>query len=341
MSKYYSEEITKDSKYRQEYVDSMQEFLTEWKQQAEMQRREFISPERYVQNTESYREKFIQMLGFPLMQPRIMPTVEKAFVITDGNVDIYRMQFTFSNKVKFYGIYFEQIEKTVETPFVFGLHGGKGTSESVSSIHGDSYNYNHLVRRITDRGASVFAPQFLLWDREQYGNEYERQHTDGKFRQLGGSMTAAEVYFLRCILDYFLAKEQVNKDKIGVAGLSYGGMYALHFAAVETRIKAAFSCSYVNDVFIHSWADWSYFNAQNTFTTAETIALVAPRSIFIAMGDEDNIFNAAGTVAECKKALPYFKAFGKEDNLRFKVFRGIHETDKENEWLDFLFQKLK
>ena len=145
------------------------------------------------------------------------------------------MTFTFFGDLKFYGIYFEQTMQPSAAPFVFGFHGGDGTPEMVSSIHFNSSNYRHLVRRMTDRGANVFAPQFLLWSVANYGNKYDRLLIDGKLKQLGGSITAMELYFLQGALDYFLSQEQVNAEKIGVAGLSYGGMYALHLAARPAR----------------------------------------------------------------------------------------------------------
>ena len=340
MKKYYSETIEKDTKYRAEYLQGIDEFLWAEKFEADKMRSQFISPEKYEKNPEFYREQFIALLGFPLTRPREMPVVEKSFVVKDGNVNIYRMQFEFWGKLKFYGMYLEQCDNAKDAPFIFGCHGGKGTPEMVSSMHIDSANYNHLVRRMTDRGANVFVPQFLLWDIERYGNEYERKHMDGKLRQLGGSITAMELYFLQCILDYFIEKKKINADKIGVAGLSYGGMYAIHFAAVETRIKACYSCSWVNDSFIHSWADWSYYNAQKYFTTAETMALIAPRALVVAMGDKDNIFDYRKTAQECEKVKPYYEAFSLENNLKYVTFQGIHEIDTSDEELDFLFKKL-
>ena len=341
MNHYYTEEITKDTRYRQEYKEGIEAFLNERKKQADDARTSFISPEKYVAQPEYSRDELLKTLGYPLTDAVEAPRCcEKTFVSRDGNVNIYRMQLEFFGKIKFYGIYFEQADNPEEKPFLFGLHGGLGTPETVSSIHLNSSNYNHLVRRITDRGASVFAPQLLLWNTERYGNEYNRAHSDGKLRQLGGSITALELYLLSGALSYFISNENISENKIGVAGLSYGGMYAAHLAAIDTRIKACFSCSWVDDGFINSWSDWSYFNARSRFTPAEILGLVAPRSLLVAMGDKDDLFNCDRTVAECEKASPYFNAFGKEDNFNYYVFTGTHETDTSDKWLNFLFERL-
>jgi len=211
--KYYSEELEKDTRYRKEYETGIEAFLQKQKELVKANRDAFISPEKYKNAPEEYREKFLQMLGFPLTQERELPTLsEKTFVASDKNVNIYRMQLTFFGFLKFYGMYFEQKEQTDQTPFILGIHGGAGTPELISSIHMDSGNYNHLVRRMTDRGANVFAPQLLLWLKDWYGGEYDRAHVDGKLRQLDGSITALELYLMSGCIDYFLANEKANAE---------------------------------------------------------------------------------------------------------------------------------
>ena len=340
MKKYYSEEMQKDTSYRSEFLSGIETFLQGAKEKAIKNRERFITPNAYKANPESYREKFKDMLGFPLREKREMPKVEKTFVCEDGNVDLYRMSFSFENGLRYYGLYFKQKEKAEEKPFVFGLHGGAGTPELVSSLHLNSTNYNHLVRRLTDKGASLFAPQLLLWKTDDYGNAYDRLETDGRLRQLGGCITALEIYLMQCALDYFLAFEGFNENKIGVAGMSYGGMYALHFAAADTRVKACYSSSFVCDVFQWVKDDWSYQNAQNTFGIAETAGLVAPRRLVVGMGLNDPAYQK-GTDAECQRIIPYYQAFDQLGNFQYKTFDGVHEVDKSDEELDFLLEGLR
>ncbi len=339
--KYYAEEIEKDTRYRQEYVDGANRFLYEQYGKATAQRDQFITPEQYKANPEYYREALKQMLGYPLNLPVETPALtEKTFLAQDGNVNIYRMQFTFFGYLKFYGMYFEQVNAKKDTPFVLSFHGGGGTPEMVSSLHKDSANYVHQTRRMTERGANVFAPQLLLWNVETYGNPHDRLHLDGKMRQLDGSMTALEVYLLMGCISYFIEEGAAPADRIGVVGLSYGGMYALHLAAVDTRIKACYSCSWFNRAFEHSWGDWSYRNAAKLFGSAETAALIAPRALFIAMGDNDNLFDSKVTEEEYARLAPYYQALGAEDQCKLRVFPGLHEQDHEDFGFDFLIEHL-
>ena len=341
MSEYYSEEIVKDTRYRKDYYESVAKFLDVEKDKAAKERADYLSPEKYKADPEKYRNDLIKQLGFPLTEKRETPALtEKTFVVKDKNVNIYRMTFEFPDGIKFYGMFFEQVSDRREKPFVICLHGGGGTPEIVSSIHLDSGNYNHLLRRIADKGANVFAPQLLLWNTGTYGNDYNREQVDGKLRQLGGSVTALELYLMRGCIDYFIDKELMNAEKIGVAGLSYGGMYSLFLAAVDERIKACYSCSWVNDCFVHSRADWSYFKAQKGFAVAETAGIIAPRRLVVAMGDKDELFDSKLTVKECEKIQGYYDVFGKSDNFKCVIFGGVHETDESDEEINFLLKNL-
>ena len=343
MEKYYGEEIEKDTAYRREYLDGIECFIEEAFSKAKGKRSGFITPEKYAADPEFFRSRLREMFGFPISGNAIETPmlVGKNFVAQDGNVSIFRMQLCFFGKLKVYGIYFEQKDRNSETPFLLGLHGGEGTPELVSSIHMNSANYNHLVRRITDRGADVFVPQLLLWNLDHYGGKkYERDKIDGALRQLGGSITALELYFLSGCISYFIENEGANKDRIGVAGLSYGGMYALHLAAVDTRIKACFSCSWFHSLSRVVRSDWSYFRAAETFFAAEVAALVAPRALCVGMGSADELFSAEDTLKEAERVKPYYAAVGAEDNFLAYVFDGKHETDKSDRGIDFLFEHL-
>ena len=338
---YYKEEIEKDTPQRQAYVDGLKDFLEQKKSEAKKNRAKFISPKRYRKNPEKYRKVFMQTLGFPLTEKKTAAKlISKTKVTEDERVTVYRMQFSVFGKVKFYGIYLEQKNQAETTPFVLSLHGGGGTPEVCASMHLDSDVYHHLARRCVEKGASVFCPQLLLWDKNLYGNEYDRVDTDAKLRQLGGSITALETLFLSQTIDYFIEEEKINREKIGVVGLSYGGMYALCLAACDLRIKACCSSSWFNDRFQYSWADWSYFGAQNKFTDAEVAALICPRRLILCIGDKDCMFDSAKSKQEAEKTAEYYAEWKKQYEFIFYIYQADHEFDREDKGIEYLWEGL-
>ncbi|MFR1983373.1 MAG: alpha/beta hydrolase family protein [Christensenellaceae bacterium] len=65
--------------------------------------------------------------------------------------------------------------------------------------------------------------------------------------QQGGSITAFEVQCLKRMLDWWENDPATDTQRLGVIGLSYGGMYALHFGALDTRIYATYSSCWFSD----------------------------------------------------------------------------------------------
>ena len=338
----YWEEIEKDTRFRENYYKGVLSFLNDAYQKQTEKRQEHFSPKNYRENPEKYRVQFLEMLGFPLLElGKDAILQEKIFVARDKNVNIYRMTLLINAQIPFYGLYFEQIENKEEAPFVIALHGALGTPELMAGIHQNSANYNHIVRRITERGANVFVPQLLLWNENIYGNVHlPRQEIDGKVRQLGGSMTALELSCLQAALTFFVHTEKVNGERIGVVGLSYGGMYAVHLAALDTRIKACYSCSWLCNGFEYAWPEWSYLNAQKTASSAETAALICPRALVVAMGDKDNLFDYRETKKTCARIAGFYRVFGEEKKFKCVIFNGAHEMDNANAELDFFFENI-
>lgn len=336
--KYYAEEFSATLSQREEYKQSLDEFIRLLENGKDKDRLNFMQPDAYAKNPQHFRKAFIDMLGFPLNQPLQIPKlISKELVAKDGSVNIYRMQFEVLGCIKYYGIFFEGQDKNA--PFLIGFHGKEGTPEVCSSIHKDSSNYNHMIRRATDRGASVFVGQNLLWSKE-YKEEYNRDLLNGKLIRLGGCITALETYISSCVLSYFIENGIANEKKVGAFGLSYGGMYTIFLSAFDTRIKACFSCSWFSDNDGHIFHDWCYKNAEFTFGNAQIAGLVAPRPMAIAMGTKDQIFNGEATLKEGETVKQYYKAFNKQDNFICYLFEGYHEFDTTDRGLDFLFEAL-
>lgn len=338
---YYSEEIVKDTKEREEYREGVERFLDEAIGRANKAREEYITPEKLLADPEYYRGEFIKTLGYPLTEPiPCARLVRKDFVTSDGNVNIYRMQLEYFGYLKTYGIYFEQKENAKDAPFVISLHGGAGTPELVSSIYNGSANYNHQTRRVTDRGANVFAPQLLLWHKETYGNEYNREYLDGRLRMLGGSMTALEIYLLMGAISYFIENEDINAERIGAVGLSYGGMYTQYLAALDTRIKATYASSYFNDLYKNPRPDWCYFGSAFKFNCAEIAALAIPRALCVSVGDKDPMFTPEDTATAGKRAAEFYSAAGIPEKFLCDIFDGVHELNRLDVGIDFLIKNL-
>lgn len=342
MKKYYGEQLNPKNEFRSQYENSLTAFVDEKLVRAEKNRREYMTPFAYKQNPQAFYQEFVKQMGFPLNTPLQAPKlISKTLWTTDGNVNVYRVQLQLLGSIKFYGLYFEQTFDKEQAPFIIACHGKEGTPELCSSIYMDSSNYNHMVRRATDRGANVFVPQTLTWSENFYEEPYDRLSLDSKLRQLGGSITALEVACLSCSITYFIENENVNADKIGALGLSYGGMFTTYLTAFDKRVKGAFACSWFNSTNVLSrFPDWCHFNGANTFGVGEISALICPRPFAVAMGDKDQIFDSKLTLKEGERVKEFYREFGLDKNFLCYEFDGYHEFDKGDTGLDFLFKHI-
>ena len=54
----------------------------------------------------------------------------------------------------------------------------------------------------------------------------------------------------------------------------------------------------------------------------------------------DELFNSSLTELECMRIREFYRVFEAEDNFQTVIFDGVHELDKGEEELDFLFKNL-
>lgn len=319
--------------YRLDYQTGIRDLIA--KKQAESHTNRDATAAAIRADKEESRKRFCEMLGWPLTEPRpacVPVTTED--IPGAPSYEITRMQFEVFRGLPFYGILFRHRDGADKVrPLILAQHGGHGTPELCSGLFGDTYNYNGMVDRALALGANVFVPQTLLWREGDYGlPANERDAFDVALKQLGGSITALELYCLSCALDHLVTLPFVDENDISMVGLSYGGFYTQFFAAVDTRIKRALSCSQFNDRTVYNWQDWTWFDAANTFGDAEIAMLIHPRRFTILVGDRDPLFDCH--TAECEFArLQAQTADWKEDWLAFRVFDGDHELCRDDEIL--------
>lgn len=319
---WFKDSIDSGNAYRQLYVDSLENLIENFKKQAETPRKQ--KAKEILENSEKCREEYGKILGFPLNKPidHTPPKVTMTYVGEDSECKIYRCQIEVFSNFQFYGILF-LTDENEKKPLVISQHGGWGTPELCSSFV-DSSNYNDMTRRILKTGVNVFAPQLVLWKQEgTVLPRVERQELDSSLRQFGSSITAIEVYSIIKSLDYFVTQKYVDPDKIGMAGLSYGGYYTLQTAAMDTRIKSAVACSHFNDRLTYSWNDYCYKNSGFGYLDSEVALLIKPRKLQILVGDNDELFDDNLAKKEFDRIKEYDKDYN--DWAYFEVFEGIHE----------------
>lgn len=333
----YREEMNYTDSYKKEYIDGLENLIKEREECAEKTRKEYIK--NIFETPVKYREDLKNMLGWPLVgyeAEGIPDTTFEKLSVEDGYT-IYRVKFEVLKGVKLSGLYFEA-DGAEEKPLVILQHGGSGTPERISNVFGDTTNYNDMLHRVRCHGVHVFAPQLLLWNKEDYKVDYDRISVDSRLKRCGSSITAVEVFAITRVIDYF--ESEKNIKTFGMAGLSYGGFYTLYTAAVDERISSALSCSFFARREPVDWADWTWFDSLNKFNDAEIACLVYPRKLYLAMGNKDELFDSRASEESYKNILDLSSSVG-ADWVNLKIFEGTHEFIKDDEQIEKLIKDLK
>lgn len=344
--KLFQSDIHDGDKYRQEYLDSINNFIEKRFAEGRSRREQFMPPEKLVADTEYYRNEYLKMIGFPFdLVSDDIPEVETTYVGEDDLSKLYRLSITVACDIKFYGILFVPHGIT-KAPLVIAQHGGGGTPESCSDMAGDN-NYNFFTKRALERGFVVFCPSIMLWSLKVTGEKfitfdiaYDRHGIDRKLRRIGYAITGFEVFCIMRSIDYLSTLDYVDETKIGMMGLSYGGYFSMHTAAADTRIIAAYNAGAFNDRNTECFNDWGYDNASNTFYDAEVGALCAPRRLLIDVGKQDAVFNYVTSEPEAQRICKYYKAYGAEDNFRYNLWEGGHRFDENLQGFEYFFEAL-
>lgn len=342
MPSYFQEPPYVGNLQRMGYLGDIERLIEEKRAASQQERDRFMAD--YPADIEELRGRFRAMLGWPLDSHEFdafHPTAERTYLGSDEQADIYRVIVETMPGFHFGGLLFIARDHK-KHPLVISQHGGLGTPELCSNLYrnGSSSNYNDMTRRILARGVHVFAPQLLLWNKEDYHIQYDRVDIDKQLKQLGGSITALEIYCISRCIDVLCEEDYVDETRIGMIGLSYGGFYTLFTAAADTRIKSCIASGFFNDRFLYAWPDWTWQNAAHTFRDAEIGALIAPRGLKMQLGKRDELFCEEPARRELERLRVFFERAGCPEKLYMEFFDGTHEFSRSEETIDLFMNDL-
>lgn len=341
----YQDIVKSGDEARRAYAEGIDAFIKRLDGEGYAKREAGMPVGDFPARIEEHRQRYIKMLGIDRLPTEGLPASALVRVGEDADAVIYRATVYITPEIPMQGLLFvpHGIKKA---PLVIAQHGGGGTPELCSDMNGKN-NYNHLTRRFLARGAVIFAPQLLLWNKGEpketqpsHPIVYNRIEIDKDLKRYGLSITALEIRGIMNAITYLSSLPFVEADKVGMTGLSYGGYFTLYTMAADTRIKVGFSNACFNDRNAYPWADWSYKGSGNRFHDAEVAALCAPRSLFIAVGKEDKVFTYQTVLPEAERVGKYFEAFGCPERYRFLLWEGGHTLPDDDEGIDFLFSAL-
>ncbi len=147
---------------------------------------------------------------------------------------------------------------------------------------------------------------------------------------LGQCMIGWRLWDIIRAVDYLETRADIDMQRLGLMGISGGGMMTLFGAALEPRIKACLVSGYYNtfrdSIFSIGHCIDNYVPGILGIAEMSDIAgLVAPRPMFVESGTRDPIFPIDATRRAYADAQAIWKVWGAEERLGLEAFEGDHQ----------------
>lgn len=195
----------------------------------------------------------------------------------------------------------------------------KGKAPAVVCIHGHGGN-----RRIVYQDASPYRG----FARVLAESGYVTISTDvgqHKVYEEGRTLMGERLWdVMRCV-DYLTTREEVDRGRIGCAGLSLGGEMAMWLGAMDTRVKVTVSSGFlttVENIRKGHCPCWNFPGLTENFDFADIYSLIAPRHLQCQNGKLERapggfpVSIAGGAMAEIRDC---YGVFGKADRTTLLV----------------------
>jgi len=280
--------------------------------------------------------------GWPKAWVDASPKFEEVAVIQGDGYRIHKLRYEVVPGLQSAALLYEPMNMSGRVPAILNVYGHVGrfgkavefeqkrdialAKHGILSLRLDWLGYGELS---SDLGDHFFAPQLDLIGVNEVGLFYLE---------------------MRRGLDYLYNHPNVDRNRLGMSGLSGGGWQTILLSSLDERVKvsvpvAGFS-SLRSRVEVKDFGDMgdpeqSATDLLKDVDYTHLIAMMAPRPTLVAYNGEDDCCFRAGIVKPLvfEGTKPFFKLYGKEDSFQWHENRdpGTHNYQLDNRLAAYRF----
>jgi dienelactone hydrolase len=151
-------------------------------------------------------------------------------------------------------------------------------------------------------------------------------------------------------IDYLVARPEVDADRIGVTGISGGGVVTFWVTAADERVKAAAPVSGMGDLHFYAGdggvgvhCDCFFFCNRARWNWTTLAALICPRPLLFVNSDNDVYFPMSSNERVGNRLERFYARFGAGDRVHSVISIGGHgyRTDIRRAVFEFFNRHLK
>ncbi|MBI3817932.1 MAG: prolyl oligopeptidase family serine peptidase [Planctomycetes bacterium] len=157
-------------------------------------------------------------------------------------------------------------------------------------------------------------------------------HDDYRLIVASENTTAIYVWDLIRALDVIESRGVADMSKIGITGVSGGGLATLYAFAADERYSCAVPVCYPSSMETTTANGCLCNHVPGTLQIgdrADVLAIRAPKPVFVIGASDDGEFPPAGTKLTGDKLKKIWRAFGAEKNVDAKIYKSGHDYNKE------------
>ena len=224
----------------------------------------------------------------------------------------------------------KRASKDRPVPLIIVQHG-MGSGPETAFENGKSYHA--YAKALLDAGFAVLAPLNLR-------SIERRNHIERLCRMADTSIPGIELVRVQHLLDIVLDDPRVDPERVGMWGVSLGGMATMFWMPLEPRIKAGVVSAWFNErrnkmvvrderysSFIATTEDYVFVSGWLTeFSDDDVVSMICPRPLQIQHGKKDRIAHWPQVIEEYDRAKVHYKKLSMEDRMEMVMHEGGHEA---------------
>ena len=320
----------------QQYQKQLELYLQDWainQYQARAEKawnRDYSGTDAFVRSVEGNRERWRQLLNPPKLQKEGPLTKSPHPYLKDVEAQWLELSL---GPVTAQGIlvFPEAANSNEPVPLIIVQHGIGSYPETPFTV--DHELYHAYARELLKAGFAVLAPLNLR-------SMPSRNYVERLCRLIDTTLPGIELVRMQHLLDEVIKDPRIDADRVGMWGLSLGGMATMFWMPLEPRIKAGVVSAWFNhrrnkmalpdDRYVSFMVvdeEHAFFRGWLTeFTDADVVSLICPRPLMVHHGKSDRIAHWPQVVEEFELAKTHYQKLNMTNRMEIDVFEGGHEA---------------
>jgi len=296
--------------------------------------RSYENQEAFLRSVAPNRERYRRMFSPPDLQPAGALERKPRPDVRGGNAEWLRLPL---GLIQAEGLLVVPDNVTKPVPLVIAQHGIDSFPERVFGIGDDENLYHDYGHALLRAGFAVLAPMNLSYVPNR--NRIERLA-----RLADTTLPGLELRRMEMLLDVALRDKRIDKERVGMWGISLGGMATMFWMPLEPRIKCGVVTAWFNQrrnkmvipdprysCFLETKEEHAFFRGWLTeFTDSDVASLICPRPLLVQTGKKDGIAWWPQVIEEFEASKEHYRKLGIEDRIAMDLHDGGHEIRVES-----------